>query len=129
MLRRLLVQEAPSGAGGGGWRRRRPSLRLAPFSAAASGGDGSGSSSGRGSRGMPPPTHPLSPIHWKGHYLKPIRIKKKGIEAVQVHTYLPGVDGFVGFLKKYVGGRSVYYHLFSRSRRPVSKARLRICPY
>lgn len=88
MLRRLVVQGAPSTAAAS---RRRSSLRLlAPFSSsAASGGDGS--SSGGGSGGVPPPTHPLAPIHWKGHYLKPLRIKKKGIEAVQVCTYLPGV--------------------------------------
>jgi hypothetical protein len=82
MLRRLLVQGAPSTSAAS---RLRSSLRLlAPFSSsAASGGDGSS-----GGGGVPPPTHPLAPIHWKGHYLKPIRIKKKGIEAVQVCTYL-----------------------------------------
>lgn len=86
MLRRLLVPRAPSSAGGR-WRWPRSSLLSAPFSSAASGGDGS-SSGGSGSGSVPPPLHPHAPIHWKGHNLKPLRIKKKGIEAVHVRCWL-----------------------------------------
>lgn len=86
MLRRLLVPGASSSAGSG-WRRPRSFvLRSAPFSSAASGGDGGSSGGSGGSGSVPPAIHPHAPIHWKGHYLKPLRIKKKGIEAVQVRT-------------------------------------------
>ena len=78
MLRRLLSARS-SGLG----LRWRPGsiVGLAPSftSAAASGGSG-----GSGSGNVPPPAHPHAPIHWKGHNLKPLRIKKRGIEVVQV---------------------------------------------
>ncbi len=84
MLRRLL--SARSSGRGLQWRTGSI-VGLAPSftSAAASGGSG-----GSGSGNVPPPAHPHAPIHWKGHNLKPLRIKKRGIEVVQVRGCFGG---------------------------------------